>query len=218
VVKADLFSGCVLVLGSKLNPSFDETMARARIQKLGIPLRHRAGKLSGGQQAQVALLLALAKRPDLLLLDEPLVSLDPLARREFLRALMDAIAQTGLTVLLSSHIIGELERVCDYLIVLSASRVQLTGDVQELVQEHKRSVGLRQGEEGVAHVHTIIEARHTERQTTLLVRTNGQIFDPSWDIQAVPLEDLVLAYLGQHMTENAQLPSRWGHKERMVVK
>jgi ABC-2 type transport system ATP-binding protein len=179
VVKADLFSGCVLVLGSQLNPGFDETMARARIQKLGIPLRHRAGKLSGGQQAQVELLLALANRPDLLLLDEPLASLDPLARREFLRALMDAIAQTGLTVLLSSHIIGELERVCDYLIVLSASRVQLTGDVQELVQEHKRSVGLRQGEEGVAHVHTIIEARHTERQTTLLVRTNGQIFDPS---------------------------------------
>lgn len=100
----------MLVLGRKLNPRWDDAMARARIQKLGIPPRRRAGKLSGGQQAQVALVLALAKRPDLLMLDEPLASLDPLARRDFLRTLMDAVAETGLAVLLSSHIIGELEQ------------------------------------------------------------------------------------------------------------
>ena len=125
----------LLTLGRKLNPRFDDALARARMQKLGIPLERRAGKLSGGQQAQVALVLALAKRPDLLLLDEPLASLDPLARREFLRTLMDAVAESGLTVLLSSHIIGDLERVCDYLIILSASHVQLAGDMQEIATD-----------------------------------------------------------------------------------
>ena len=125
----------LLTLGRKLNPRWDDALARARIQKLGIPLDRRVGKLSGGQQAQVALVLALAKRPDLLLLDEPLASLDPLARREFLRTLMDAVVETGLTVLLSSHIIGDLERVCDYLIILSASQVQLVGDIQEIGQD-----------------------------------------------------------------------------------
>ena len=125
----------LLTLGRKLNPRWDDALARARMQKLGIPLNRRAGKLSGGQQAQVALVLALAKRPDLLLLDEPLASLDPLARREFLRTLMDAVAETGLTVLLSSHIIGDLERVCDYLVILSASQVQLAGDMQEIATD-----------------------------------------------------------------------------------
>lgn len=119
----------LLTLGRKLNPRWDDPLARARIQKLGIPLDRRTGKLSGGQQAQVALVLALAKRPDLLLLDEPLASLDPLARREFLRTLLDATVESSLTVLLSSHIIGDLERVCDYLIILSASHVQLVGDI-----------------------------------------------------------------------------------------
>jgi ABC-type multidrug transport system ATPase subunit len=187
----------LLTLGCKLNSRWDDALARSRIQKLGIPLNRRAGKLSGGQQAQVALVLALAKRPDLLLLDEPLASLDPLARREFLRTLMDAVAETGLTVLLSSHIIGDLERVCDYLIILSASHVQLADDIQQIQKAHKRLVGPRQDTEALASVHTIIEASHTERQTTLLVRTNGPIFVPTWEVQEVSLEDIVLAYLAQ---------------------
>jgi ABC-2 type transport system ATP-binding protein len=194
----------LLKLGRKLNPRWDDALARARMSKLGIPLERRAGKLSGGQQAQVALVLALAKRPDLLLLDEPLASLDPLARREFLRALMEAVAESGLTVLLSSHIIGDLERVCDYLIILSASRVQLAGDMQEIARTHKRLVGPRQDEAAVASVHTVIEASHTERQTTLLVRTNGPLFDPSWEAQEVSMEDIVLAYLGQQAAERGQ--------------
>jgi ABC-2 type transport system ATP-binding protein len=187
----------LLTLGRKLNPRWDDALARARLQKLRIPLARPAGKLSGGQQAQVALVLALAKRPDLLVLDEPLASLDPLARREFLRTLMDAVAETGLTVLLSSHIIGDLERVCDYLIILSASHVQLAGDIQEIQQTHKRLVGPRQDAEAVARVHTIIEASQTERQTTLLVRANGPLFASSWEVQEVSLEDIVLAYLSQ---------------------
>jgi ABC-2 type transport system ATP-binding protein len=191
----------LLTLGRKLNPRWDDTLAKARMQKLGIPLKRLAGKLSGGQQAQVALVLALAKRPDLLLLDEPLASLDPLARREFLRTLMDAEAESGLTVLLSSHIIGDLERVCDYLIILSASYVQLAGDIQEIGRTHKRLVGPRQKVDSIASVHTVIETSQTERQTTLLVRTNGPLFDPSWEVQEVSLEDIVLAYLSHQATE-----------------
>ena len=205
----------LLTLGRKLNPRWDDTLARARMQKLGIPLDRRAGKLSGGQQAQVALVLALAKRPDLLLLDEPLASLDPLARREFLRTLLDATVESGLTVLLSSHIIGDLERVCDYLIILSASYVQLEGDIQEIGRTHKRLVGPRQEVDAIASVHTVIETSQTERQTTLLVRINGPLFDPSWEVQEVSLEDIVLAYLGQQATE--RLSSSPSAQKRMEV-
>ncbi len=209
----------LLTLGRKLNPGFDDALARARIKMLGIPLERRAGKLSGGQQAQVALVLALAKRPDLLLLDEPLSSLDPLARREFLRTLMDAVAESGLTVLLSSHIIGDLERVCDYLIILSASYVQLAGDMQEIQRTHKRLIGPRQDEAAVASVHTLIEARHTDRQTTLLVRTNGPLFAPSWEVQDVSLEDMVLAYLSQQTRDRVPaLPSARAQNGREVLK
>jgi len=209
----------LLTLGRKLNPGFDDALARARIKMLGIPLERRAGKLSGGQQAQVALVLALAKRPDLLLLDEPLSSLDPLARREFLRTLMDAVAESGLTVLLSSHIIGDLERVCDYLIILSASYVQLAGDMQEIQRTHKRLIGPRQDEAAVASVHTVIEARHTDRQTTLLVRTNGPLFAPSWEVQDVSLEDMVLAYLSQQTRDRVPAqPSAREQNGREVLK
>jgi ABC-type multidrug transport system ATPase subunit len=209
----------MLTLGRKLNPGFDDALARARMRKLGIPLERRAGKLSGGQQAQVALVLALAKRPDLLLLDEPLSSLDPLARREFLRTLLDAVAENGLTVLLSSHIIGDLERVCDYLIILSASQVQLAGDMQEIAKTHKRLIGPRQDEAAVASVHTVIEASHTDRQTTLLVHTNGPLFDPSWEVQEVSLEDIVLAYLSQQAGDRWPTPPSAREQEgREVLK
>jgi len=181
-----------------------------------LTLDRRAGKLSGGQQAQVALVLALAKRPELLLLDEPLASLDPLARREFLRTLLDATIETGLTVLLSSHIIGDLERVCDYLIILSASQVQLVGDLQEIGQTHKRLIGPRQNVDAIAHVHTVIEQSQTERQTTLLVRANGPIFDPSWEVQGVSLEDIMLAYLGRQAGEQLAASSS-AHKGMEVV-
>jgi len=196
----------LLTLGRKLNPRWDDVLARARMHKLNIPLDRRAGKLSGGQQAQVALVLALAKRPELLLLDEPLASLDPLARREFLRTLMDAVAESGLTVLLSSHIIGDLERVCDHLIILSASHVQLSDDIQHIQQTHKLLIGRRQNVAALASVHTILEASHTDRQTSVLVRANGPIFDPSWEVQEVSLEDIVLTYLGQQSAERNPSP------------
>jgi ABC-2 type transport system ATP-binding protein len=187
----------LLTMGRKLNPRWDQQAAMAHLDRLGIPLNRQAGKLSGGQRAQVALALALGKRPDLMLLDEPLASLDPLARRDFLRTLMDATAENGLTVLLSSHILSDLERVCDYLILLSASRVQLAGDIEEIVRTHKLLVGPRTNAAAVASLHNIVEESHTDRQTTLLVRVNGRVFDPSWEARDVSLEDIVLAYMGQ---------------------
>jgi ABC-2 type transport system ATP-binding protein len=192
----------MLTFGRKLNPRWDNDLAVQRLQRLGIPLKRAVGKLSGGQQAQVALALALAKRPNLLLLDEPVASLDPLARREFLRTLMEATAEGGPTVLLSSHIIGDLERVCDYLIILSASQVQLAGEIDEIVRIHKLLVGPRTDPAAVASVHHVIEASHTARQTTLLVRVNGHMFDSSWEVHEVSLEDIVLAYLGQSSPNN----------------
>jgi ABC-2 type transport system ATP-binding protein len=191
-----------LTLGRQLNPRWEDEFALRRLQRLGIPLNRKVSKLSGGQQAQVALALALGKRPDLLLLDEPLASLDPLARREFLRTLMEATAEGGLTVLLSSHIIADLERVCDYLIILSASHVPLAGEIDEITRTHKLLVGPRTDPAVVASIHNVIEASHTPRQTTLLVRLTGAVFDPSWEMRDVSLEDIVLAYLGQPSMSN----------------
>jgi ABC-2 type transport system ATP-binding protein len=194
----------LLTMGRKLNPRWDQPAAVARLTRLGIPLEKRVDRLSGGQQAQVALALALSKRPDLLLLDEPLASLDPLARREFLRTLLDATMEHGLTVLLSSHIISDLERVCDYLIILSAAQVQLAGDIDETLRMHKRLVGPRADPAAIASLHHVIDASHTERQTTLLVRLNGQIFDQSWQQENVSLEDITLAYLGMARGEASE--------------
>jgi ABC-2 type transport system ATP-binding protein len=132
-----------------------------------------------------------------MLLDEPLASMDPLARRNFLRVLLGETAELGLTVLLSSHIIGDLERVCDYLIILSDAHVQLAGDIDEIIRTHKRLVGPRTLAAAVARIHEVIEERHGERQTTLLVRINGHLFDQSWEMHDVTLEEIVLAYMGQ---------------------
>jgi ABC-2 type transport system ATP-binding protein len=132
----DFTAGDLLTLGRKLNRRFDDRLARGRLGQLGIPLDRRVGSLSGGQHAQVALVLAIAKRPELLLLDEPLASLDPLARREFLQTLMGGVAEYGATVVLSSHLLADLERVCDYLIVLSHAKVQVLGAVDDLLEQH----------------------------------------------------------------------------------
>jgi ABC-2 type transport system ATP-binding protein len=194
----------MLRVGRKLNPRWDEQFALGRLERLGIPLNQRIGKLSGGQQAQVALVLALAKRPELLLLDEPVAALDPLARREFLQSLMDAVAEGDVTVLLSSHILADLERVCDYLVILSASRVQLAGDIDQIVEDHVLLTGPRQDAERVAARHAVIQERHSERQTTLLVDVHAPGSGPRWPEEAgwlaerPSLEEIVLAYLGHH--------------------
>jgi ABC-2 type transport system ATP-binding protein len=189
------FSATDLIeLGRRLNRTFDTGLATRRLEHIGVPPDRAVAKLSGGQRAQVALSLALAKRPRLLLLDEPVASLDPLARREFLQALMGGVAEDGITVLLSSHLLGDLERVCDHLIVLNGGQVQVLGHVEALIAEHRVLMGPHDAEiRGV----TVVQERRTDRQATLLVRGYDPAtrLDPQWTVHDVTLEDLVLAYL-----------------------
>jgi ABC-2 type transport system ATP-binding protein len=185
-----------LKLGRKLNPRWDDRLALARLDGLGLDLTDRVGQLSGGQQAQVALTLALAKRPELLLLDEPVAALDPLARRDFLSSLMEAVTETGMTVVLSSHIVADLERVCDHIVILSKAETQLAAPIEDVLSSHRLLTGPRNDAAAVARVHHVIRERHTERQTTLLVRADGHLYDARWELHEVDLEEIVLAYLG----------------------
>lgn len=194
---AGLSVGSHLRMGSYLNKNWDRELAGRRIAELGLDPRQKAGTLSGGQRAQLALTLAVAKRPELLLLDEPVASLDPLARREFLQGLMEVVAQHGVSVVLSSHLIADLERVCDYLVILVASHVQLAGEVTELLAAHHRLSGRRRDPGSLPANQEVIEESHTARQSTLLVRTDDPILDPAWIVKPVTLDDLVLAYMSR---------------------
>jgi ABC-2 type transport system ATP-binding protein len=187
--------GEMLAFGAHMNASFDDGFARERIARLEIPLDRKAGSLSGGQRAQVALALALAKRPEILLLDEPLASLDPLARREFLQVLMEGVAETKVTVLLSSHLLSDLERVCDRMMVLARGRFRLIAETSEIASTHKILIGPRGRVGAISGVAQVLHQSTTERQATLLVRTNGPIIDPAWMVNQAALEDVVLAYL-----------------------
>jgi ABC-2 type transport system ATP-binding protein len=185
-----------LRLGARLNPHWDEKVARQRVEALKLDPKQKAGKLSGGQRAQLALTLAIAKRPELLILDEPVASLDPLARREFLKTLMEFTAESGASVVLSSHLVADLERVCDYLIVLAASRILIAGDVEELLAEHARLIGpRREASPPLPAGATVIEESHTDRQSTLIVRSVEPIDEADWSSERLDLEDLVLAYM-----------------------
>ena len=186
-----------------VNPQWDDELARRRIEQLGLDLSQRAGKLSGGQRAQLALTLAIAKRPDFLVLDEPVASLDPLARREFLQILMETVAERDVSILLSSHLVADIERVCDYLVVLVSSSVQVAGEVEDLLATHHRLIGPRDA--AVPDGQVVIESSYTERQSTLFVRSDGPITDARWTVEAVNLEDIVLAYMGQGRAERGSV-------------
>ncbi|ROO86381.1 ABC-2 type transport system ATP-binding protein [Actinocorallia herbida] len=193
-----------LRLGARLNPRWDAALAADRIARLGLDPSAKAGRLSGGQRAQLALTLGVAKRPELLILDEPVAALDPLARREFLRSLMEAVAEQEMSVVLSSHLVADLERTCDHLVVLVASRVQVCGEVEELLATHHRLTGPRRDADRLPADQHVVSASHTDRQSTFVVRTSGPILDPAWKVSGVDLEDLVLAY----MSADAQAPAR----------
>ena len=183
-----------LRLGQSLNAAFDASWARARLGDLGIPLTRPAGKLSGGQQAQLALTLALAKRARVLLLDEPVASLDPIARRDVMTMLMTRVAETGTTVVFSSHVVSELERICDFLVVISRAQVQLAGGTDDLLDRHRRLIGPG-GADAPAGVDAVLERADSEAQTVLLARISGPVADPRWEARPVTVEDLALAYL-----------------------
>jgi ABC-2 type transport system ATP-binding protein len=196
-----------LRMGAAMNPTWDQQIAEHRIGDLGLDLRQRAGSLSGGQRAQLALSLAIAKRPELLLLDEPLASLDPLARREFLQVLMEVVAEQGVSVVLSSHLVADLERVCDHLVLLVASQVAVSGDVSELLASHRRLSGPRRDPATLPSSFAIIDESHTDKQTTLVVRTEEPVHDPSWTVTPVTLDDLVIAYMGPRRHSTPLPPS-----------
>ena len=183
--------------GAWLNPRWDAERAWQRIEQVGLDPRQRAGSLSGGQRAQLALTMVLAKRPELLLMDEPVASLDPLARREFLQGLMEAVAEHGTSVVLSSHLIADIERVCDYLIVLTGSRIRVAGEVSELLAEHHQLSGPRRDPDTLPAGQEVITESHTDRQSTLLIRTSAAVLDPAWTVRPVSMEDLVLAYMSR---------------------
>jgi len=188
----------MLHLTRNLNRHFDGGYARARLGELGIPLKRKAGKLSGGQQAQLALTLALARRPQLLVLDEPLANLDPLARHDFMATVMATVAENGMSVVLSSHVLAELERVADYLILVSGGRVQVAGEVDDLLAGHR----VLTGPASDSRMHeelAVVHERRAEAQAHLLVRTGGpgDAVPPGWEAHPVGLEELVLAYLRQ---------------------
>jgi ABC-2 type transport system ATP-binding protein len=194
-----------LRLGARLNPGWDDELAHDRIGRIGLDPAQHAGKLSGGQRAQLALTLGIAKRPELLLLDEPVAALDPLARREFLQDLMETVAEHGLSVVLSSHLVADLERVCDHLIVLVDSQVRVTGEVDDLLATHHRLTGPRRDVDSLPADLQVITASHTDRQTTVLVRTEAPILDPAWTVGQLGLEDLVLAYMSNPVTARPAL-------------
>lgn len=199
-----LTAGQHIAVMARLNPRWDGGGARDRLRRLEIALDRPVGALSGGQRAQVALSLALAKRPSLLLLDEPVAALDPLARRHFLAVLAEAVSAGGLTVLISSHLVGDLQRVCDHLVLLAASRTQLCGNIDGIVAAHKLLVGPRRDPASLPADLRLVDAVHSARQSTMLVRAEGPILDPSFEISPVGLEEIVLAYMSEGAPEPLQ--------------
>jgi ABC-2 type transport system ATP-binding protein len=184
-----------LRMGAELNPAWDAALAERRIEQIGLDPVQKAGRLSGGQRAQLALTIAAAKRPELLIFDEPAAALDPLARRGFLENLMEFVADLGASALLSSHLLGDVERVCDYLIVLSDARVQVAGTVRDLLASHYRFVGGRADPAGLPSGVQVIQADLAPSGSTLVVRADGPLPPVDWNVESVELEDLVLAYM-----------------------
>ena len=188
-----------IVMGQHLNDNWDSELATNRLSELSIPLDRPVGKLSGGQRAQVALGLALAKKPKLLLLDEPVAALDPLARIDFLKSLAHAVtdAEGELTVVMSSHLLADLERVCDHIIILASGETQLCNDIERVLKSHKLLIGKRQ-EATSSDSYTVIQQTHTAKETTMLVRLKDSKFHgPNWHVRDVDIEEIVLAYMGQ---------------------
>ncbi len=209
----------MLHMTRNMNRRFDEGYAKTRLGELGIPLKRTVGRLSGGQQAQLALTLALARRPQLLVLDEPMAMLDPLARHDFMATVMTAIADDGVSVMLSSHVLAELERVADYLVLLSSGRVQVAGEVDDLLAGHRVLTGPAADAGRYAERLNVVHARGGEAQAHLLVRTNGTTdpAPPGWETHPVSLEELTLAYLRAPGASALPGPARVGDARSVEV-
>ena len=202
-----------------LNRRFDESYAKQRLGELGIPLRQKAGKMSGGQQAQLALTLALARQPLLLVLDEPMAMLDPVARHDFMATVMIAVADDGVSVVLSSHVLAELERVADYLVLVSRGSVQMAGEVDDLLARHRVLTGPASESERYAQQWNVVHASRSASQAHLLVRCDGTSdpVPPGWEAHSVTLEELTLAYLREPGAAALPGPARARDTERSEV-
>ena len=200
----------MLHLTRNLNRHFDRGYAETRLGELSIPLERKAGKLSGGQQAQLALTLALARRPRLLVLDEPMAMLDPVARHDFMASVMAAMVEDGVSVVLSSHVLVELERVADYLILVRGGRVQMAGEVDDLLAGHRVLSGPAAEADRFAERVGVVHAWRGEAQAHLLIRTNGSTdaAPPGWETHPVGLEELALAYLREPAAAALSGPAR----------
>ena len=178
-----------------------------------IDSRAKVSALSAGERARLALALALGKRPQLVLLDEPFASLDPLAGRELLQLLMDGVAELGATVVVASHVVADIQRVCDHIVLLSSGCVRLEGDVEELLESHRLLTGPRRPLGSIRGVREVVRERHSGRQLTLLAITDGPIVDPSWTVDPVSLEELLLAYMAPERLPTPRtaerVPLRW---------
>jgi ABC-2 type transport system ATP-binding protein len=195
-----------LRLGAKLNPRWDSRLADERVRQLKLDLKRKAARLSGGQRAQLALTIAGAKRPELLIFDEPVAALDPLARRAFLQNLMELVAELDLTVVLSSHLLSDLERVCDYLVVLAQGRVQLAGPVDDLIASHYRLVGVHDELGTLPAGADVIQAEHTGRQSTLTIHSPTPPTYATAQVQRLDLEEMVLAYMSRAAKASGEGP------------
>jgi ABC-2 type transport system ATP-binding protein len=193
-----------------LNRRFDQAYAEHRLGELGIPLNRKAGKMSGGQQAQLALTLALARRPRLLLLDEPMATLDPIARHDFMATVMTAAAEDGVSVLLSSHVLMELERVADYLVLVSHGSVQVAGEVEDLLATHCMLTGPASESERYVRQWNVVHASSDASQVRLLIRYDGTAnpVPAGWEGRTVTLEELTMAYLREPGTAALPGPAR----------
>ena len=218
-VYKNLSAADMLHLTRNLNRRFDRRYAQSRLADLGIPLGKKAGKLSGGQQAQLALTLALARRPRLLILDEPLAMLDPLARQDFMATVLTAMADEGMSVLLSSHALAELERVADYLVLLSGGQVQVDGEVDDLLAAHRVLTGPAAEADSFAGQLRVVQARRAAAQAHLLVEASGPAtpVPPGWEAHPVSLEELVLAYLRAPAAADLPGPSLIEHTQATEV-
>jgi ABC-2 type transport system ATP-binding protein len=204
----NLSAADMIHLTRNLNRRFDQAAAEARLADLGIPLKRKAGRLSGGQQAQLALTLALARRPRLLVLDEPAAMLDPVARHDFMAIVLTAAAADGVSVVLSSHVLTELERVADYLILMSRGQVQVAGEVDDLLASHRMLTGPAAEADRYTE-RPVVQATRATAQAHLLVRTTADDpVPPGWEAHPVGLEELVLAYLRQPGTAALPGPAR----------
>jgi ABC-2 type transport system ATP-binding protein len=204
----NLSAADMLHVTRNLNRRFDQHYAETRLGELGIPLKRKAGKLSGGQQAQLALTLALARRPRLLVLDEPVAMLDPIARHDFMALVLTAAVDDGVSVVLSSHVLAELERVADYLILLSRGRVQVAAEVDGLLASHRMLTGPT-AEADKYSERPVVHVRRGEAQTHLLVRaTADDPVPPGWEAHRVGMEELALAYLREPSAPTLPGPGR----------